>query len=61
MENTLLSIKGLNIHYSTDSDKVYAASDVSFELKAGETLGLVGETGADKTTIAKSILRILPR
>ncbi len=59
-EKILLSIKGLNVHYSTDSDKVYAANDVSFELKAGETLGLVGETGAGKTTIAKSILRILP-
>lgn len=56
----LLQIKNLVVHYETDDGVVYAINDVSFDLKAGETLGLVGETGAGKTTIAKCILKLLP-
>ncbi len=55
-----LSIKNLTIEYTSDGDVIHAVNDVSLELEKGKTLGLVGETGAGKTTIAKSILKILP-
>jgi len=56
----LLSVNGLVVKYITDFSTINAVNEVSFSLRKGETLGLVGETGAGKTTIAKSILRILP-
>ena len=56
----LLSVKDVEVHYETKDEVVYAVNDVSFDLNYGETLGLVGETGAGKTTIARTILRILP-
>ena len=56
----LLSIKDLEVRYETKDEIVKAVNGVSFDLNYSETLGLVGETGAGKTTIAKSILRILP-
>lgn len=55
-----LEVKNLNVIYTSDGSVIHAVNDVSFSLKKGETLGLVGETGAGKTTIAKTILRILP-
>lgn len=57
---TFLSVKNLVVKYITSFSTINAVNDVSFTLNKGETLGLVGETGAGKTTIAKSILRILP-
>ncbi|MGM9521345.1 MAG: ABC transporter ATP-binding protein [Oscillospiraceae bacterium] len=57
----LLSVKDLVVEYSSNKKIVHAVNGVSFDLKRGKTLGLVGETGAGKTTIAKSILRILPQ
>lgn len=56
----LLKIEDLVVEYHTDDAVVQAVNGISLELGKGETLGLVGETGAGKTTIAKSILRILP-
>ncbi len=58
--NKYIEVKDLVVEYTSDGDIVQAVNGVSFSLKKGETLGLVGETGAGKTTIAKSILRILP-
>lgn len=55
-----LSVKDLEVQYTAAGDVIHAVNDVSFTLLKGQTLGLVGETGAGKTTIAKSILRILP-
>ena len=56
----LLQVENLVVHYETDSGVVEAINNVSFTLDHGETLGLVGETGAGKTSIAKSIIGILP-
>ena len=57
----LLEIKDLNVEYRTDDATYYAVNDLSLSLDKGETLGLVGETGAGKTTTALSILRLLPK
>jgi peptide/nickel transport system ATP-binding protein len=56
----LLTVKKLVVKYITSLNTINAVNNVSFSLKKGETLGLVGETGAGKTTIAKAIMRILP-
>lgn len=55
-----LQVKNMEVVYTSGDDIVHAVNGVSFEVARGETLGLVGETGAGKTTIAKAILRILP-
>jgi peptide/nickel transport system ATP-binding protein len=57
---SFLSVKNLTVEYTSEGRVIHAVNDVSFELKKGQTIGLVGETGAGKTTIAKSILSILP-
>ena len=56
----LLEVKDLVVKYKTDLETVSAVNGISFSLKKGETIGLVGETGAGKTTTALSILRLLP-
>jgi peptide/nickel transport system ATP-binding protein len=56
----LLTIKGLSVEYRTRDGIVKAVSDLSIELDEGETLGLVGETGAGKTTTALSVMRLVP-
>jgi peptide/nickel transport system ATP-binding protein len=56
----ILEIKNLVVRYDTDFEIVEAINDLSFELKKNETLGLVGETGAGKTTTALSIMRLVP-
>ena len=55
-----LSVENLVVEYTSDGQTVHAVNGVSFHLERGRTIGLVGETGAGKTTIAKTILRILP-
>ncbi len=61
IENTanILEVKNLEVIYQTDLETVHAVNGVSFSMKKGETLGLVGETGAGKSTTALSILRLL--
>ena len=59
-KNAYLSVRDLVVEYTSDGQVVHAVNGVSFDLAKGRTLGLVGETGAGKTTIAKSIMRILP-
>lgn len=58
--DVILSVRNLEVVYTAKKKIVHAVNGVSFDLRRGETLALVGETGAGKTTIAKSILRILP-
>ena len=55
-----LSIKDLKVEYSSGGNTINAVNGVSFSVKKGASLGLVGETGAGKTTIAKAIMGILP-
>jgi len=61
MEEKLLEIKDLSVEYTTDEDIVKAVNHVSLTLNRGETIGLVGETGAGKTTLALSLMRLLPK
>ncbi|MGL5950095.1 MAG: ABC transporter ATP-binding protein [Cetobacterium sp.] len=56
----LLNIKNLSINYETNDEKVLAVTDLEIELNEGETLGLVGETGAGKSTTALGIMRLVP-
>lgn len=58
--NEFLSVKDLEVIYTSGKKTVQAVNGVSFNMKKGDTLALVGETGAGKTTIAKAILGILP-
>ena len=60
MAEKLLEIKNLAVEYRADEATIYAVNGVNLSLEKGEAMGLVGETGAGKTTIAKSIMRILP-
>lgn len=55
-----LEIKDLDIDYVTEDGVVQAVNGVDLSMKEGESLGLVGETGAGKTTLAKCIMGILP-
>ena len=55
----LFEIKDLVVEYHTDNGVVHAVNGISFDLNKGEIIGLVGETGAGKTTTALSIMRLL--
>lgn len=61
MKEKLLEIKDLSIEYTTNNNVVKAVNHVSLSLDKGETFGLVGETGAGKTTLALSLMRLLPK
>ena len=56
----ILEINDLTIHYMTVDGTVRAVEDLNLSLNLGETLGLVGETGAGKTTSVKAIMQLLP-
>ena len=57
----LLEAKNISIDYQTESGVMRAVEDVSFTLAVGESLGIVGESGCGKTTLAKSIIRLLAK
>lgn len=58
--DAILNVKDLEVIYTSNKQIVHAVNRISFCLKKGETLALVGETGAGKTTIARAILGVLP-
>jgi len=60
MNDIILDIKDLTVIYKTDLETVKAVNGVDIKIGKGKTLGLVGETGAGKTTTALSILKLLP-
>ncbi len=56
----LLQVKDLTVEYTSEGSVIHAVNRVSFDLEKGKAIGLVGETGAGKTSIARAILGILP-
>ncbi len=61
LNNKVLEIKNLKTYFFTDEGIVKAVDGISFDLKGGETLGIVGETGSGKSVTALSILRLIPQ
>ncbi|MDO4325387.1 MAG: ABC transporter ATP-binding protein [bacterium] len=59
-KENILQVKNLHVHYVTDDEEVKAVNGISFDLAKGESLGLVGETGAGKTTTAMAIMQLIP-
>jgi peptide/nickel transport system ATP-binding protein len=55
----VLDVRGLRVHYETPGGDVIAVNGINFQVRRGETLGLVGESGCGKTTAAMSILRLV--
>ena len=60
MIEEILKIRDLRVEYKTDLETIYAVNGINLNIEKGKTLGIVGETGAGKTTTALSILRLLP-
>ncbi len=61
MSDALLQVTDLITEFDTDEGRVRAVDQVSFEVKPGETLGIVGESGCGKSVTALSIMRLLPQ
>ncbi len=57
--NTLVELKNISKHYKIGKKKLIAVNDFSLKIERGETLGLVGESGCGKSTIAKMIIRLI--
>ena len=60
VEAPMLQVRDLTIEFDTESGPLRAVDGVSFDLRRGETLGLVGESGCGKTTTVLGLLRLLP-
>ena len=55
----LLEINGLDVSFSSGQETIYAVRDVSITLNPGEVLGIVGESGAGKSTIGNAIINLI--
>lgn len=60
MTDYVLQVNDLTMHYKTRAGEVSAVNDVTFTLERGKSMGLVGESGCGKTSVAFSLLRLLP-
>ena len=60
-KNSLLSVRHLTVEYTSEGEIIHAVNDVSFDLEKGKTIGLVGETGAGKTTMALAIMKLIQK
>jgi oligopeptide/dipeptide ABC transporter ATP-binding protein len=60
MSDAVLDVRNLRAWYGTEGDPVRAVDGVSFQIRSGETLGLVGESGCGKSTLGRTILGLLP-
>lgn len=61
MSDTLLEVKNLRTKYKTDDGIIYPVDDISFRVKKGQTLGIVGESGCGKSQTALSIMRLIQK
>jgi peptide/nickel transport system ATP-binding protein len=57
----LLDVENLTLQFDTDEGRITAVDNVSFDLEAGEVMGLVGESGSGKSVTAKSLMKLNPR
>ena len=58
-KDMVLEVENLNVKFVMEEETVEAVNNISLQIKKGETLGLVGEAGAGKTTTALSIMRLV--
>jgi peptide/nickel transport system ATP-binding protein len=60
MEKNLVEIKNLKTYFHTEDGVIKAVDDVSFNIREGETIGIVGESGCGKSITAMSLIRLIP-
>ena len=60
MSDSLIEVEKLEVVFQTSGGSLTAVSDVSFQMKAGETLGIVGESGSGKSVVSLSIMGLIP-
>lgn len=59
MSDTILEVKNLTKHFKTKRGMLHAVDGINFSVKRGQTLGLVGESGCGKTTVGRTLLRLI--